>query len=201
MTWQDEVESLFRKLKPIMGKEIDSLWLAYNTQTDSRSRAEILGILWSLASKYLDETYDKKLLLSLPEREVIDGEYKLGKVTYGDQEYYPFGLRENEWLRHIGIFGTTGSGKTNCAFIMLWNLLKNKKPFLIFDWKRNYRDLLAFEEFKGTKVYTIGRDISSLFFNPLIPPENTNPQSWLKKLIEVLMHSCFLGEGVAFLLQ
>lgn len=50
-------------------------------------------------------------------------------------------------------------------------------------------------------MYTIGRDVSSLFFNPLIPPENTNPQSWLKKLIEILMHSYFLGEGVAFLLQ
>ncbi len=201
MTWQDEVESLFRKLKPVLGKEIDSLWLAYNTQTDSRSRAEILGILWSLASKYLDETYDKKILLSLPEEEVIGGEYKLGKVVYGDQEYYPFGLRENEWLRHIGIFGTTGSGKTNCSFILLWNLLKNKKPFLIFDWKRNYRDLLAFDEFRDMKIYTIGREVSPLFFNPLIPPENTNPQSWLKKLIEVLMHSYFLGEGVAFLLQ
>ncbi len=201
MTFQEEVEALFRKLKPVLGREIDSLWLAYNTQTDSRSRAEILGILWSLASEYLDETFDKKILLSLPEKEFIDGEYKLGKVVYGDQEYYPFGLRENEWLRHIGIFGTTGSGKTNCAFILLWNLLKKKKPFLIFDWKRNYRDLLAFEEFRDTKVYTIGREVSPLFFNPLIPPRNTNPQSWLKKLIEILMHSYFLGEGVSYLLQ
>jgi len=201
MTFQDEVESLFRKLKPVLGKQIDSLWLAYNTQTDSRSRAEIIGILWSLASKYLDETFDKKVLLSPPEKEVIEGEYKLGKVVYGDQEYYPFGLRENEWLRHIGIFGTTGSGKTNCAFILLWNLIKKKKPFLIFDWKRNYRDLLAFKEFKDMKVYTIGREISPLFFNPLIPPENINPQSWLKKLIEVMCHAYFLGEGVAYLLQ
>lgn len=201
MTFQDEVESLFRKLKPVLGKQIDSLWLAYNTQTDSRSRAEILGILWSLASKYLDETFDKKILLSLPEEEIIDGGYKLGKVVYGDEEYYPFGLRENEWLRHIGVFGTTGSGKTNSAFILLWNLIRNKKPFLIFDWKRNYRDLLAFEEFKDTKVYTIGREVSPLFFNPLIPPDNTNPQSWLKKLIEVMCHAYFLGEGVAYLLQ
>jgi len=38
MSWQDEVESLFRKLKPVLGKEIDALWLAYNTQTDARSR-------------------------------------------------------------------------------------------------------------------------------------------------------------------
>lgn len=201
MTWQNEVESLFRKLKPVLGKQIDSLWLAYNTQTDSRSRAEILGILWSLASKYLDETYDKKILLSLPEKDVIAGEYELGKVIYGDKEYYPFGLRENEWLRHTAIFGATGSGKTNLAFILLRNLVKTGKPWLVLDWKRNYRDLLAFEEFKDTKIYTIGREISPLSFNPLIPPENTNPRAWLKKLSEVLAHAYFLGEGVLYLLQ
>jgi hypothetical protein len=201
MTWQDEVESLFRKLKPVLGRQIYSLWLAYNTQTDSRSRAEIIGILYSLASEYLDETYDKKILLSLPDENVIEGEYKLGKVMYGDRGFYPFGLREDEWLRHIGIFGTTGSGKTNCAFILLWNLLRKKKPFLIFDWKRNYRDLLALEGFGDTKVYTIGRDVSSMLFNPLIPPPGTDPKSWLKKLIEVMCHAYFLGEGVAFLLQ
>jgi DNA-binding MarR family transcriptional regulator len=201
MGFQDEIESLFRKLKPVLGKQIDSLWLAYNTQTDSRSRAEIIGILYSLASKYLDETYDKKLLLSLPEKEVISGEYELGKVVYGEREYYPFGLRENEWLRHVGIFGTTGSGKTNCAFLILWNLVKKKKPFLIFDWKRNYRDLLALDDFKNMKVYTIGRGISPLHFNPLIPPVGANPKSWLKKLSEVLSHAYFLGEGVLYLLQ
>jgi len=201
MTWQNEIEALFRKLKPVLGKEIDTLWLAYNSQTDSRSRAEIVGILYSLASKYLDETFDRKLLLSVPDAEVIAGEYEVGNVVYAGQECYPFGLREDEWLRHVGIFGTTGSGKTNCAFLLLRELAKKKKPFLIFDWKRNYRDLLALPEFKGLKVYTIGRDVSPLLFNPLIPPEGTNPQTWLKKLIEVMCHAYFLGEGVAYLLQ
>ena len=114
---ESEVKDLCRKLKPVLGKQIDSLWLAYNTQTDSRSRAEIIGMLYSLASEYLDETYDKKILLSFPEKAVINGEYRLGKVVYGDRKFYSFGLWEDEWLRHIGIFGTTGSGKTNCAFI------------------------------------------------------------------------------------
>jgi len=201
MVCSNEVESLFRKLRPVLGKQADALWLAYNTQTDPRSRAEIVGILYSLASRYLDETYDRKLLLSLPEEEVIDGEYRLGKVVYGEREYYPFGLREEEWLRHVGIFGTTGSGKTNCAFLLLWNLVRKGKPFLVFDWKRNYRDLLALDEFSGTKVYTIGRNVCPLCFNPLIPPPGTNPRSWMKKLIEVMCHAYFLGEGVAFLLQ
>ena len=201
MAFQDEVEALFRKLKPVLGKDIDTLWLAYNTQTDPRSRAEIVGILYSLASKYLDETFDKKILLSLPEADVICGDYEIGKVVYGGQEYHPFGLRENEWLRHIGIFGTTGSGKTNCAFVLLSTLQKMKKPFLIFDWKRNYRDLVVLGDFSGLKIYTIGRDTSSLFFNPLIPPAGTKPQEWLKKVIEVMCHAYFLGEGVAYLLQ
>jgi DNA-binding MarR family transcriptional regulator len=201
MVFQDEVEALFRKLKPVLGKDIDTLWLAYNTQTDPRSRAEIVGILYSLASKYLDETFDKKILLSLPEADVICGDYEIGKVVYGGQEYHPFGLRENEWLRHIAIFGTTGSGKTNCAFVLLSTLQKMKKPFLIFDWKRNYRDLVVLGDFSGLKIYTIGRDTSSLFFNPLIPPAGTKPQEWLKKLIEVMCHAYFLGEGVAYLLQ
>jgi hypothetical protein len=67
MAFQDEVESLSRKLKPVLGKEIDTLCLAYITQTDSRSRAETVGIIYSLTSQYFDETFDKKLLLlSLP---------------------------------------------------------------------------------------------------------------------------------------
>lgn len=201
MTFQNDVESLFRKLKPVFGKQIDSLWLAYNTQTDARSRAEILGILWSLASKYLDETYDKKILLSLPDRDVIAGEYKLGTVIYGDREYYLFGIRENEWIRHCGIFGTTGAGKTNSAFLILRELVRHRKNWLVFDWKRNYRDLLALDEFKDTKLFTIGREVSPLSFNPLIPPEGINLKSWLKKLIEVMCHAYFLGEGVAYLLQ
>jgi len=201
MAFQEEVEALFRKLKPVLGKEIDALWLAYNTQTDSRSRQEIVGILYSLASKYLDETFDKKLLLSVPEAGVAEGEYGLGQVVYAGEELYPFGLREDEWLRHVGIFGTTGSGKTNCAFVLLSILRRMGKPFLVFDWKRNYRDLLALPDFEPLKVYTVGREESPLLFNPLIPPPGTSAQTWLKKLIEVMCHAYFLGEGVAYLLQ
>lgn len=201
MAFQDEVESLFRKLKPVLGSEIDSLWLAYHTQTDPRSRAEVLGILYSLASQYLDETFDKKVLLSLPFAEESRGDCELGRVLYAGQDMHSFGLREHEWLRHIGIFGTTGSGKTNCAFLLLSALRRMGKPFLVFDWKRNYRDLLALPEFGGLKVYTIGREEAPLLFNPMIPPPGTSARIWLKKLIEVMCHAYFLGEGVAYLLQ
>jgi DNA-binding MarR family transcriptional regulator len=202
MTWQNETEELFRKLKPILGAEkLDRLWLAYQTRSDQKSRSEILGVLHILAAKYLDDNYDRKLLLSVPSAELIGGEYPLGKVTHGTQEYHSFGLRENEWIQHVGIFGRSGSGKTNVVFVILWNLLQKKKPFLIFDWKRNYRDYLYHKEGKDIKVYTVGREVNPFFFNPLIPPKGTNPQVWLKKLIEIMCHAYFLGEGVAYLLQ
>jgi hypothetical protein len=74
-----------------------------------------------------------------------------------------------------------------------------QKPFLIFDWKRNYRDLLT--RCSDILVFTAGRDICPFYFNPLIPPEGTSPKTWLKKLIEIIAHTYFLGEGVKYLLQ
>lgn len=202
MKWQNEVENLFKKLKPVLGEEkINQLWLAYQTRTDPRSRSEILGRLQVLASKFLDENFDRKVLLSVPPKEVITGQYPVGRVFYGEKECCTFGFQENEWIQHVGIFGRSGSGKTNTVFVILWNLLKKKKPFLIFDWKRNYRDILAHRLGKEVKVYTIGRDVCPFFFNPLIPPKGTEPQTWLKKLIEIMCHAYFLGEGVSYLLQ
>ncbi len=202
MSWQNEIEELFRKLKPVLGAEkLDRLWLAYQTRTDQKSRNEILGVLRVLAARHLNDNYDKKILLDVPSSEIISGEYPIGRVVHGTKEYHPFGLREREWIQHVGIFGRSGSGKTNTVFVILWNLLKKKKPFLVFDWKRNYRDILFPKNNKNIKVYTIGRDVNPFFFNPLIPPPGTEPQIWLKKMIEIMCHAYFLGEGVAYLLQ
>lgn len=56
-------------------------------------------------------------------------------------------------------------------------------------------------EFREVEVYTIGRTIAPLQFNPLIPPAGTDPKTWLKKLNEVIAHAYCLGNGVLFLLQ
>ena len=41
----------------------------------------------------------------------------------------------------------------------------------------------------------------ALLFNPLIPPKGVEPAVWLKKLIEIIAHAYYLGEGVMYLLQ
>lgn len=85
--------------------------------------------------------------------------------------------------------------------LILEQFVLRNKPFLVFDWKRNYRDLLVKSEFQNLKVLTVGRAIAPFFFNPLIPPRGAEPEIFLKKLIEIMMHVYWLGDGVAYLLQ
>jgi type IV secretory pathway VirB4 component len=101
----------------------------------------------------------------------------------------------------VGIFGRSGSGKTNLAYLLVLDLVKAGKPFLVFDWKRNYRDLLSLPQCKDLIVFTVGRNVAPFRFNPLLPPPGTQATVWLKKLIEVICHAYFLGEGVTVLLM
>ena len=48
-------------------------------------------------------------------------------------------------------------------------LLEHGKPVLVFDWKRNYRDLLTLPGFQDVEIYTVGRDVAPFYYNPLIP--------------------------------
>lgn len=193
------IEEQLRRLKPAYGKSIDSLWLSYLTE-DSKGKKEIEEIVPILTMKGLNESYDEdKINLVPPSQQQADGEYRIGNVEYADKGFYPFGLREDEWIQHLSIFGRSGSGKTNLVLGIIKSFLEKKKPFLIFDWKRNYRDM--FTERKDILVFTIGRDISPFRFNPLIPPPGTDPEVWLKKLVEIIAHAYFLGEGVIYLLH
>ena len=120
---------------------------------ERREANELLDVLMHFE---LRKDYAKKILLEPPNREDCAGEYFLGYVFYPDKIYCPFGLKEDEWIKHILITGMTGVGKTNVAFQILKELKRRKKPFLIFDWKKNYRDLLQLPEFKDLKVFTVG---------------------------------------------
>lgn len=139
--------------------------------------------------------------LSVPNAAEATGEYILGSVLTGNRSLYEFGLREDEFIQHAAIFGRSGAGKTNTVALLIRTLVDHRKPFMIFDWKRNYRDLLDGPNPVPLEVYTVGRSVRPLRFNPLIPPPATDTKIWLKKLIEIISHAYYLGEGVMFMLQ
>jgi hypothetical protein len=195
------VRQLCRRLRPVLGPQMDQVFAAYCAEDpDGKQQLEIYLDL--LCAKHLPQGLDgADNDLIPPSQEQAQGQYPIGQVNYGGKDLYPFGLRENEWIQHMAILGRSGSGKTNIGFSILQTLIQHHKPFLVFDWKRNYRDLLVLPEFQNVEVYTIGRSIAPLTFNPLIPPAGTDPKTWLKKLNEVIAHAYCLGNGVLFLLQ
>jgi hypothetical protein len=195
------VRELCRQLKPIIGAQADRIWLAFVTENEA-GKEQILDYLELLAAQHFQRELENEGPGLIPPKAAdAAGEYVLGQVAYNERDLYPFGLRESEWCQHVGCFGRSGAGKTNLGFLIIQELVRAGKPVLIFDWKRNYRDLLSLPGFDQMAVYTIGRPASPLSFNPLVPPAGTNPQTWLKKLIAVIAHAYLLGDGVIYLLQ
>ncbi len=195
-----KIEEVFHKLRPLWGRQLDILWQEYLV-ADPPLRKVIEKTLRVALARRLGETFESEnVLLKPPGPQLAAGPYHIGRIHYGKQDYYALGLREHEFIQHIGIFGRSGSGKTNLCYGILKQLVEAGKPFLIFDWKRNYRDLLVQRPFDDLLVFTVGRDVRPFRFNPLIPPAGTSPTVWLKKLVEIMCHAYFLGEGVAILL-
>jgi hypothetical protein len=195
------VQELCRKLKPVIGQQAERIWMAFLAE-DELGKAQVLEYLELLAARHFSGSLDSDGPgLVPPKADQALGEFELGSVIYNGKQLFPFGLRENEWTQHVGLFGRSGAGKTNLGFLLVETLIKAGKPVLVFDWKRNYRDLLAFPGFENVAVYSIGRSVAPFSFNPLIPPPETSPKTWLKKLIQVIAHAYLLGDGVLFLLQ
>ena len=194
-------EEKLRKLASRGRRKADLDWLFYlSSEGEERQSAdELLDIL--LFQK-VSKGYKEQIFLNPPPQAECRGPYALGTVVYPPgKPYAEFGLREDEWIKHLLIVGMSGTGKTNLAFHVLRELKKKAKPFMVFDWKRNYRDLLQLPDLRDTLVFTVGKDASPFGFNPLIPPPGTEPGQWLMKLVDVLKHAYFVGEGVEYFLR
>lgn len=187
------VEEKFRKLDPL--GLADKAWLFYLSNEKREEAEDLIDIL---LHQRAGKDFRRRVWLDPPSASACYGEYQLGNVFYPpDRKYCSFGLREDEWIKHVLIVGMTGVGKTNLAFHILRELKKKEKPFLVFDWKKNYRDLHQLPEFKSLRVFRV----AEFLFNPLVAPPGTLPGEWLMKLVDVLKHAYFVGEGVEFLLR
>ena len=195
-----EIEELFSRLRPLMGEQLERLRLAYLAE-DADGQREIETVLRLMYAKHTREEINKpQILLPPPDAATAAGEFVIGDVVYNDRKLHPFGLRRQEMIQHIAVFGRSGSGKSNTVFQMIDQLLRADIPFLIFDWKRNYRDLLGLTD-KEILVFTVGRSVAPIRFNPLIPPPGVEPQVHLKLLVNIIAKAYFCGDGVISLLQ
>jgi hypothetical protein len=196
MEWVDDK---LRLLKPILSPtQWGYLRIQYMFEKDPKRRREIENMMDILIAKHVPGLKTENILLPPPERNLLEGEYPIGQAVYSGNSLGVFGVREKEWIRHCGIFGKTGSGKTTLSIRILQELCNQKKPFLIFDYKRNYRDLLKHPEFQDEDilVFTVGRnDVAPFHFNPKQGPDGVEEYVWIKNLSAIIEKVYLLGPG------
>ena len=194
------VQELCRSLQPVLGKKVDGLWAAYLAESDAAGKADIEQTLELLAAKHLGRGFQPdRSPFPPPSREfAATGEIGVGEVFYGQRTLYPFRLESGRLKEHLLVAGRSGSGKTNLTFVLMRGMMNCGIKVLALDWKRGYRDLLKLHP--DLRVYTIGRNVSPIRFNPLIPPPGCEPQVWIKLIVDVIASAYLGGEGVISLL-
>lgn len=196
-----ELKALCRKLKPILGKKADSLWLAYLSAETQQSKREAEMLIQMMASAHLEKSVDQQdILLPPPSKEAAAGEFLLGTVLYGHRPLFPLYLRRENFIKHMLISSITGGGKTNLAQLLLLQLLEKGIPFLVCDWKRSYSALrsLPQPEVQAMVVYAVGRKTATPFnWNPLRAPPGVHAKTWISVIAEALEKSHISGPGVA----
>ena len=202
--YQKDIRELCKKLKPVIGQQADTLWNMYLAE-DERGRRDLALEIEIIAEKVLTKRplENEKILLEPPAEKDCSGSFLLGDVSYNDKNLHPLFLRESDFLKQVGIFAVTGEGKTNLAYLLALQLLKQKTPFMVIDWKRSWRNLLSLKEqhpeLKDVRIFTIGRDVLPFLWNPFRSPPGSNKHLWVGTISEALEKSHLSGLGVAYL--
>jgi DNA helicase HerA-like ATPase len=202
--WDQELKDTCKKLKPLIGARADALWAAYVSADTPDSKREAEALIQMFGLRYLNTSVDRAgILLPPPTPAAAAGEFVLGNVLYDGKPLFPLYLQRENFSKHLGLFGITGSGKSNLAQVLLLGLLNRDIPFMVVDWKRSYRSLLSLDvpRVKEIRFLSVGRKSgSALNWNPLRGPPGVHPKTWISVLVEALEKSHISGPGVADIL-
>ena len=191
------IEKIAAKLKPLIPEKI-SQWMRARELADPELKDLIDKQIISTAYKVFGDFHDK-ILLSLPPENKAKGEINLGTVVY-DKEKWLLGISKGELLQNMGIYGRSGSGKTTLAFHIIKQLDNLGIPYLFFDHKRTLRQLLPQLKNK-VNVYTPGRSLAKLSFNPFIAPPGMENSVYINQLVDVMATAFTLGDGSKSIIQ
>jgi DNA-binding PadR family transcriptional regulator len=195
----ERIDAKLGLLKPILpARQWGYLHIQYLFEKDPRKKLAAENMIDFLIAKHIPGLTSDHILLPPPAPKSLAGSYDIGDVIYPDKAFGRFGVKEKEWIRHCGIFGKTGSGKTTLAMRILKEICRHEKPFLLFDYKRNYRDLLKHPDFENEEilVFTVGRNnVAPFYFNPKQGPPGVEEYVWIKQLSDIIEKVYLLGPG------
>ncbi len=190
--------SPFQGLRPVLGPGLKRLELAWVT-ADPQDKRQI-----EMAAELLRRSISPngKPLLEPPSGKEADGEIWLGRILHGDRKLGWAGLQRDQLCSHMGVFGTTGAGKTTACASVLLRLMELGVPWVTLDPKRSLRCIAAMPTSKPVTILTTGRQVGhQLRFNPFAPPPGADPQSHTAEVIQLLSDTWHGGPGIASLLE
>jgi len=194
------IEEKLRKLGGILGKKIRKLQWAYQGESNGERKRHLEIYINLLYSNHFG--FDDAILLLPPPAATCQAKYLLGAVQYNGKNLRPFGLTSQDLLQHTVIAGRSGSGKSNLMLYLAKQFIKSKKPFLLFSFKKEYRQLVAWAKAEGTEIllFTGGRPHAEFRFNPLLLPKGADKETYINFLAEAIASVYFLKEGaISFL--
>lgn len=188
------IDEKLRLLKPVLGeKKILSLRQLYLFEDDFREKKVIENYIDLLISKKVKTSVEDEIILPPPNPDICNGDIYAGQIEYLKNPVGPLYLKLQDINRHMGIFGSTGSGKTTFALNII-NQLKSKKiPFIIFDWETSYRHLIR--HYPDIHVFTVGKDVSPFFLNFLTVPPGIDFEEYIKSVIAIISEDYIGGIG------
>lgn len=190
----DKIDEKLLILQPVLGtKKVHKLRQMYYYSDDYREKNEIESHIDLLISRHVKTKVDDQIILPPPPAEKCKGDIEIGTTEYMGSLRDPFSLKLKSINRHLGIFGSTGSGKTTFALNLIRKLHKKGIPFIIFDWEKSYRNLS--EEFNDVQVLTVGADVNPLHLNILDVPPGITKEEYVKSLISLFGEDYLSGAG------
>jgi hypothetical protein len=194
-----DIKQMCSELQTEIGIHAKYLYIQYLMAENAKDKNEIKAKIEILHSQKLKQgIQENSLLLPPPKTAKAQGSYILGNVLYNDKELYPFGLRESEINRHININSMSGGGKTNLINIIIKQILKHNKKFMLFDNKSG-----IFRHLKKNNVlfFTPGQNTSPLNINIIQKPDGIETDEWIEYMTDLISFSFFGSYGFRSILK
>jgi hypothetical protein len=196
-----EIEDLIRRLEPIIGKErADRYHQEYlNGRFSATLRKAVEREVRDLAREH--DLENQLILHPVPSRTSVIGDYSLGRCHYGTSKMNArFGLRPQDFIKHVGVFGATGSGKTTTTMILARQLCERGIPFLILDPKGTWQSIIRKDWARDVKVLQLGSSYAPYTFDPFMPLSGMDIDTMISEVVEVFCDTQYLGYGAKNLL-
>jgi DNA-binding MarR family transcriptional regulator len=163
-------------------------------EDDRREKTEIEQYIDLLNAQKVKPQVPDEIVLPPPPRAASAGDIFVGDILYAGRRMHPFNIHLKDLTRHAGIFGSTRSGKTTFAHLLINELHKKGVPFMVFDWEKSYRNLVT--KYPDVTVFTVGNDeVNPLFLNFLTVPPGIQLEEYMKSIISIISEDYIGGIG------